>query len=115
MALLFQLVFLIVPLLFIGFGLLIGRKLKWQFSLAKIVVIAVSAVISALVAAAVAGAVSHIGADYIIESGVLGEFVDLTTEVKSVKEVVCAFAAMITSVHSSPTFFKILSRPFSKR
>ena len=74
-----------------------GRKLKWQFSLAKIVVIAVSAIISALVAAAIANGISHVVADMFIESGILGEYIDLTTEVKSVKEVVCAFAAMIAA------------------
>lgn len=97
MALLFEIIFLIIPLLFIGGGLLVGRKLKWQFSLAKIAVIAVSAIISALVAAAIANGVSHVIADMFIESGILGEYVDLTTEVKSVKEVVCAFAAMIAA------------------
>ena len=97
MTLLFQIIFLIIPLLFIGGGLLMGRKLKWQFSLAKIVVIAVSAIISALVAAAIANGISHVVADMFIESGILGEYIDLTTEVKSVKEVVCAFAAMIAA------------------
>ena len=97
MTLLVQLVFLIIPLLFIGFGLLIGRKLKWQFSLTKIAVIAVSAIIAALVSASIANGVSHVVADMLVESGILGEFADLTTEVKSAKEVVCAFAAMIAA------------------
>ena len=97
MALILQLVFLVIPLLFVGFGVLIGRRLKWQFSVGKIVIIAVSAIISALVAAAISNSVSHIFADMLIESGLLGEFVDLATEVSSVKETACALAAMIVA------------------
>ena len=48
MTLILQLVFLVIPLLFVGFGVLIGRRLKWQFSVGKIAVIAVSAVIPLL-------------------------------------------------------------------
>ena len=96
-SLIIQIVLVIIPLLFIGVGALMGRKLKWQFALSKIVVIAVSAVISAIVAMVVSSTVFKALFDTIIES--IGEE-DLTTlvdKVESIREFACAFVAMIVA------------------
>lgn len=104
--LLVQLVFLIIPLAFIVSGLLSGRKLKWQFTVSKIIIIVISAIVSAFISLAITNAVSHYLCNLLIDAGILGEYVDLIEEVESVRETLCAFASMLfTPVIYAPLFF----------
>ncbi len=100
-ALIEEIVFLIIPLLFIGIGLLKGRKLKWQFTVSKVVIFVVSAILAAVVSAALCNGISHILGDMFAEAGVfeelLGEYADLMVEVATVRELLCALASMLVA------------------
>ena len=100
-ALIEQIVFLIIPLLFIGIGLLTGRKFKWQFTVSKIAIFVVSAILAAIVSAVLCNSISHVVGDALAEAGVfdelLGEYSDIMTEVVTVRELLCAFISMIVA------------------
>ena len=98
-AVILHIVFLVIPFLFIGFGALIGRKLKWQFSLSKIIVIIVSAILAALLASFLTFSVLvEFGVfDAIVDAIDFGAFTDFLHENEVTKEFICAVVAMIVA------------------
>lgn len=106
-------VFLFFALLFIGIGMLNGRKFVWVYSALKAISTVLSAVIAMLLASLVAKLVVNVAYDKIIETGILGEFGKMLEDIASAPQIIAAIFAMIVAPMMFLPIFWIL-RPILK-
>lgn len=90
-------VFVFFALLFIGIGMLNGRKFAWVYSALKAIATVLSAVIAMLLAALLAKLVVNVAYDKVIETGILGEFGKMLDDISSAPQIISAIFAMIVA------------------
>ena len=93
--LIFSAIFCLFAGLFILFGALKGRKYKWQLSLARVIVVLLSAVLSAVLATTLSNLVIKLVLNMAIENGWLLEVGKILAELPSGVGVATALASMI--------------------
>lgn len=90
--------------LFIGLGILKGRKYVWIFTALKIASLIISAVLSVILSTVIARSVIQFVFNKLVSSGKLGDVGDILADIPSVSQAVSALVAMIIA----PFLFWIL-------
>ena len=104
----FSALFCFVAALFMLFGALKGRKYKWQLSLARIIVVLVSAIASAILAAVISNAAISLVLNLAITNGWFLEVGELLAELPSGVGIATSLASMfIAPVLFLPLFYII--------
>ena len=104
----FSALFCFVAALFMLFGALKGRKYKWQLSLARIIVVLLSAIVSAILAAVISNAAISLVLNLAITNGWFLEVGELLAELPSGVGIATSLASMfIAPVLFLPLFYII--------
>lgn len=104
--LIFSAVFCFFAALFILFGALSGKRYKWQYSLARIIVVVISAVVSAVLAALISNLAINLTANLILSSGVLQEVGNILADLPTGVQLISAVLSMIVApILFIPLFF----------
>ncbi len=106
--LIFSCAFLFFALLFVGLGVLKGRKYLWGYSAARAGVVAVSAVLSTVLSVVVAGAIADAAYNMILNMGILGNAEGFLRDIPSAPEAFRAIVAMFLAPAFFFTFFLII-------
>ena len=94
-SLIFALAILVIVLLFVGVGLLIGRKYVWIYSVAKVAALVVTAPLTVLLASLAARGVGALVKTLLVKSGAMGSFATLLGEIPSLGDALVALVAIV--------------------
>ena len=94
-SLIFALAILGIVLLFVGVGLLIGRKYVWIYSVAKVAALVVTAPLTVLLASLAARGVGALVKTLLVKSGAMGSFATLLGEIPSLGDALVALVAIV--------------------
>ncbi len=103
-SLIFALAILLIVLLFVGVGLLIGRRYVWSYSVAKVAALVVTAPLTLLLATLSARGIGGLVNLMLVKTGALGDWASLLEEVPALADAIAALIAMVLA----PVLFYVI-------